>query len=669
MALRHHRLSICHRASRWGASLAIVLSLLPAANAVAASRPAAAHLTVRPVATTVAIGTVVAVTGTVTPHVAGITVVVQRRAGLHWLTVTSTRSTAKGAFAVNVLAPRKAGPWTIRAASGSKVVSHAATLTVSKTSYAITALLAQVSVAHGTSIAVTGAVHPKATGAVQLQWLDNKLWRTLATTQLTATSTFAVGALRPDGLSRLRVIKAFSKVVAAGTSTTLKVTVRPVATPVITTTTLPAGIVGRPYSATVIAGAGVGPYTWRVSSGAVPVGLILSPTGAISGTPVGVYTEAFGITVVGSDGGAATSTLSITIGGTSVTGWGSNATQQLVSAQSPANHVPLVAVGLSKVTSVAAGASSAYALRADGTVWAWGDNAAGQLGNGGATTERTNVPVQVSGLVGIVSIASGSTTAYALRGDGTVWAWGFNGSGELGNGTSGNSNVPVQVRSLTSVAAIAGGAWDGYALRNDGTVWAWGYDAHGEVGDGSVHLGGVSAPVPVASLTNVTAIAGGGGGGYAVRSDGSVWAWGANGVGSLGSGAAGDCAQPVQVAGVTGAVAVAGGATAGYALRTDGTVVAWGGNGSGQLGDDDTSNSPAVVPVSGLTGVVAIAAGGGSGYAVRNDGTVWSWGGNGSGQLGNDSTDDSHVPVQVTGLSGALSVAAGQSSAYALTSP
>jgi len=54
---------------------------------------------------------------------------------------------------------------------------------------------------------------------------------------------------------------------------------------VITTTSLPGGQVGVVYSTALTASGGTTPYSWQVTAGALPTGLSLSQTGAITGTP------------------------------------------------------------------------------------------------------------------------------------------------------------------------------------------------------------------------------------------------------------------------------------------------------------------------------------------------------------------------------------------------
>ncbi len=54
---------------------------------------------------------------------------------------------------------------------------------------------------------------------------------------------------------------------------------------VATAPTLPDAIVGVPYSTTLQTGGGTAPVIWTVIAGAPPAGLLLSPTGVLSGTP------------------------------------------------------------------------------------------------------------------------------------------------------------------------------------------------------------------------------------------------------------------------------------------------------------------------------------------------------------------------------------------------
>lgn len=92
--------------------------------------------------------------------------------------------------------------------------------------------------------------------------------------------------------------------------------------PVITTTSLPAGTVGQPYSATLAATGGTTPYTWSLPSGQLPNGLSLSAQGTISGTPTQAGTASFTVQVTDANGLSQTASLSISIGTPAVVGGG-----------------------------------------------------------------------------------------------------------------------------------------------------------------------------------------------------------------------------------------------------------------------------------------------------------------------------------------------------------
>ena len=72
---------------------------------------------------------------------------------------------------------------------------------------------------------------------------------------------------------------------AQTTSVNLTLTIAP-GPLVITTSSLPGGVVASPYSTTLATTGGTAPFTWSLTSGALPANLSLNPgTGAISGTP------------------------------------------------------------------------------------------------------------------------------------------------------------------------------------------------------------------------------------------------------------------------------------------------------------------------------------------------------------------------------------------------
>lgn len=97
-------------------------------------------------------------------------------------------------------------------------------------------------------------------------------------------------------------------------SQALSLTIAGAAALAITTTTLPAGQQGVPYSQALAAVGGSGGYTWAVTAGSLPAGLSLNPaTGVISGTPTASGTASFTVTVT--DGASATDgqALSLTV--------------------------------------------------------------------------------------------------------------------------------------------------------------------------------------------------------------------------------------------------------------------------------------------------------------------------------------------------------------------
>lgn len=86
----------------------------------------------------------------------------------------------------------------------------------------------------------------------------------------------------------------------------------------ITNDSLPGGVVGTPYSATLVATGTKAPSAWRLSEGNLPVGLnLVAASGQIAGTPSSVGSPIFTVTVTDADQKIVAKTLSISIGPTS----------------------------------------------------------------------------------------------------------------------------------------------------------------------------------------------------------------------------------------------------------------------------------------------------------------------------------------------------------------
>ena len=67
----------------------------------------------------------------------------------------------------------------------------------------------------------------------------------------------------------------------------------------VTPAVVPSGVVNTPYSVTLTATGGTGPYTWSIAAGALPAGLTLGgASGVISGTPTTAGASTFTVSVV-----------------------------------------------------------------------------------------------------------------------------------------------------------------------------------------------------------------------------------------------------------------------------------------------------------------------------------------------------------------------------------
>lgn len=84
----------------------------------------------------------------------------------------------------------------------------------------------------------------------------------------------------------------------------------------IETKSLPKAVIGKSYSASLVATGGTPPYSWSIESGHLPLGLTLSATGVISGTPLVSQNAAFTVQVTdaGDPAQVAQAALTLTVG-------------------------------------------------------------------------------------------------------------------------------------------------------------------------------------------------------------------------------------------------------------------------------------------------------------------------------------------------------------------
>ncbi|MBU0935388.1 MAG: hypothetical protein KKI09_12760, partial [Spirochaetes bacterium] len=344
---------------------------------------------------------------------------------------------------------------------------------------------------------------------------------------------------------------------------------------------------------------------------------------------------------------------------------------------------PAKVAGLPRITQVAVGSSSVYALSETGEVWVWGRNTWGQLGLGDKVNKL--LPVMVSGIPVAIGVAScdyvNASSAFILLADrtllatgqnfaselgftsaslsswtvvpgmsdivevaamrsstlvrktfGEVWGCGSNAYGTMGSSVALNaSTVPwTQIEGLSGVVELAASGYRAAARIDSGgtmTWYFWGDRGYGQFGDDVVSF--ASTPRSVDSPATFIKFAAGAGHVLALDAAGDVWAWGDNAKGQVGDGSSLARITAAKVLDLAVAVvAISAQFESSTALLADGRVVTWG----------DGVSSPAVQTDVNLYDIVQVATGRDFRLALRNDGTVWGWGTNSFGQLGNGTT-------------------------------
>jgi hypothetical protein len=161
------------------------------------------------------------------------------------------------------------------------------------------------------------------TSAILLSAQTKQFTATVSGTSNTAVTWSATaGSVNATGLYTAPTVTAQGTATVTATSNadptksaSAAVTVNPVNNQALQITTggLPAGEQGASYSASFSATGGTEPYSWSVSAGAPPAGVVLSANGDLSGMPTSSGTFSFTVTVADSTGATANGNFSVTV--------------------------------------------------------------------------------------------------------------------------------------------------------------------------------------------------------------------------------------------------------------------------------------------------------------------------------------------------------------------
>jgi alpha-tubulin suppressor-like RCC1 family protein len=279
---------------------------------------------------------------------------------------------------------------------------------------------------------------------------------------------------------------------------------------------------------------------------------------------------------------------------------------------------------------VGVGSAFACALREGGRVACWGTNSLGQLGCGACAEGGT--PREVTGITGAVELAVGSSFACVRQASGAVSCWGDNGGGQLGNGSevafSGNA---VAVEGIADAVSLRAGSAHVCAVRPSG-AFCWGEGANRRLGDGRVDHPRMSmlrssVPRSVSVLANAVEIAMGNDDTCLRLPNLTVRCFGQNTYGEI-DGMSGFVGIAHRAFG-DGIASIARGASHACVIETGGTVRCFGDSRNGRLGGE--LGEPLVAD---LDRVAELALGDQHSCARKTDGTVWCWGQHTDGEVG-----------------------------------
>lgn len=260
-------------------------------------------------------------------------------------------------------------------------------------------------------------------------------------------------------------------------------------------------------------------------------------------------------------------------------------------------------------------------------------------------------------------VFSGESFFFALRSEGTLWGWGQYGwPSKVGYLGFGEENLDQHFSEMTEISE--GVVWRSFAMskhhmlgvQSDGTLWAWGNNEQGQVAAGA-DVDFVFKVEQVGSDTDWKTVHAGYQQSAAIKQDGTVWVWGNNDAGQLGVENVSTITFPTQMGSDDDWDSLEFGSKHTIALKTDRTLWAWGDNSIGQLGngsmDSNVTDNHTPVQVGNDTNWSSFVAGDEHTVALKTDRSLWSWGNAVHGQVGNGVPNNplvrlNQVPIWLT---------------------
>lgn len=182
---------------------------------------------------------------------------------------------------------------------------------------------------------------------------------------------------------------------------------------------------------------------------------------------------------------------------------------------------------------VAAGGNTAYAIKADGTLWASGSNDYGQLGTG--TQTDASGFVQVGTDDDWVMISTNGTHAAALKTDGSIHTWGREEDHELCRDEGGSGGAvltsPADVGNGQKFVYVSSADYYNMAISSEGYIYSCGSNLYSAQNPAVTAL---NTLVKVGTADNWVKVAAGGSHSLAVNEEGDLYGTGSNTNSALG---------------------------------------------------------------------------------------------------------------------------------------